>query len=149
MSDDASGRERDDGSDSPAGGVDGAIGRDGPEPDDYVRTGARGRREVIVPMRLYKTVTVFSTLVAVVAIVFGFLLLDAATLQVGVFRRIASWLFAIVGVRPASAALDVLLATAGLLAMAFGAGVYVLGTRFRTLEMGKSQEDSREGTGNG
>lgn len=138
MSDDASGREH--GRASDAGN---------PAPDEHVRTDARGRRQVIVPMRLYKTVTVFSTLVAVGSVVFGFLLLDAATLQVGVFRRLASLLFAILGVQPATGTLDALLAGAGLAAMAFGAGVYVLGTRFRTPEMGKSQEDSREGTDNG
>lgn len=100
-------------------------------------------------MRLYKTVTVFSTLIAVVSVVFGFLLLDAATLQVGIFRRLTTWMFGIAGLQPATGTLDVLLALAGLGAMAFGAGVYVLGTRFRTQEMGKSQEDSRVESDNG
>jgi len=39
---------------------------------------SRGR-EVVVPERLYKTVTVFSTLFAIVAVVLGFVALDAAT----------------------------------------------------------------------
>ena len=117
--------------------------------DDYVGTDDRGRREVIVPLRLYKTVTVFSTLLAVIAIVLGFLLLDAATLQVGVFRRLAAGLFALVGVDVAAGTLDALLAGAGLVVMALGAGVYVLGTRFRAPDMGKSQEDSPEETDNG
>lgn len=120
-----------------------------PAVEQPVRTDARGRREVVVPLRLYKTVTVFSTLIAVVAVVLGFLLLDAATLQVGVFRRLATWMFAVVGVDIAAATLDALLAGAGLGVMAFGAAVYVLGTRFRAPDMGKSQEDSPEGTDNG
>ena len=120
-----------------------------PTGDDHVRTDARGRREVIVPLRLYKTVTVFSTLLAVIAVVLGFLLLDAATLQVGVFRRLAAGLFALVGVDVGAGTLDALLAGAGLAVMALGAGVYVLGTRFRAPDMGKSQEDSPEGTDNG
>lgn len=135
---------------SSRGGAQGVeSGREDPSGDDHVRTDAGGRREVIVPMRLYKTVTVFSTLVAVVSVVTGFLLLDAATLQVGIFRRLASGLFALLGVRPPSGTLDAVLAAAGLGVMAFGAGFYVLGTRFRTPEMGKSQEDSREETSNG
>jgi hypothetical protein len=50
--------------------------------DDDRDTGAvdrGGRREVIVPDRLYKTVTVFSTLVAVGGVVVGFVLIDEAT----------------------------------------------------------------------
>jgi cytochrome c biogenesis factor len=38
-----------------------------------------GRREVIVPERLYKAITVFSTLFAVAAVVLGFILIDEAT----------------------------------------------------------------------
>ncbi|AUX07966.1 hypothetical protein AArcSl_0311 [Halalkaliarchaeum desulfuricum] len=120
-----------------------------PAGEDHVRTDDRGRREVIVPLRLYKTVTVFSTLLAVIAVVLGFLLLDAATLQVGVFRRLAAGLFGVFGVDVAAGTLDALLAGAGLAVMALGAAVYVLGTRFRAPDMGKSQEDSPEGTDNG
>jgi cytochrome c biogenesis factor len=50
--------------------------------DDDSETGPvtrEGRREVIVPPRLYKAVTVFSTLIAVAGVVLGFVLIDEAT----------------------------------------------------------------------
>jgi len=47
-------------------------GVDEPEP-------ASETRDVVVPLRVYKTVTVFSTLFAVAAVVGGFLLIDQAT----------------------------------------------------------------------
>ena len=51
---------------------------DGSPPDDGDASGGRGR-DVEVPLPVYKVVTVFSTLIAVVLVVGGFLALDAAT----------------------------------------------------------------------
>ncbi|MFB6093186.1 MAG: hypothetical protein ABEK02_09270 [Haloquadratum sp.] len=105
--------------------------------------GRRGR-DVVVPMRLYKTVTVFSTLFAVVGVVFGFMLLDAATLNVSFLGDTARYALSLVGIRIADGLLRTLFAAFGLAFIAFGAGVYVLGTRFRARGMGKYQEDSGE-----
>jgi len=96
-------------------------------------TGDGGAREVEVPMELYKTVTVFATLIAMVAVIAGFVVLDAAT-------------------NSAQAPVDevnVVLALAGLGSILFGAFVYAFSTRFRTPGMGKSKDESDEGSGNG
>jgi len=79
-----------------------------------------GGRDVTVPLRVYKTVTVFSTLFAVGAVVLGFVLLDRAT------RRATA--------PPED--VNVLLAVAGLGSIAIGAVVYAFSTRFRTEGMG-------------
>ena len=112
------------------------------------REGPSGR-EVVVPMRLYKTVTVFSTLIAVVLFVLGFVLIDAATLQISLIRRTVITVLAVGGVSPATDVLTALLAIAGLSLIALGSAVYVFGTRFRARGMGKPQEDSSEGSDNG
>ncbi|WP_142856096.1 DUF7315 family membrane protein [Salinigranum halophilum] len=112
-------------------------------------TSRRGRRDVEVPMRLYKTVTVFSTLIAVVTVVAGFFLLDAATLQVSFLRAIIIAILGAVGLSVPTGVLSTVLAVVGLLVIAFGAGVYTVSTRFRAEGMGKSQEDAGEGENNG
>jgi hypothetical protein len=96
---------------------------------------AEGRREIEVPLRLYKTVTVFSTLIAVVAVVVGFLLLDAATIGTGLLRRAIVGLLSALSLVPSAGLLSALFVIAGLLAIAGGAAVYVLGTRFKAGEM--------------
>ncbi|WP_336022068.1 DUF7315 family membrane protein [Halobellus salinisoli] len=111
-------------------------GGDGPE--------ARRGRDVVVPMRIYKTVTVFSTLIAVVSVVFGFMLLDAATLNVSFLGNIVRGALAAFGLAIGGGLLSTVFAALGLAIIAFGAGVYVIGTRFRARGMGKSQEDSGE-----
>jgi hypothetical protein len=108
----------------------------------------RRGRDVVVPMRLYKTVTVFSTLIAVVSVVFGFMLLDAATLSVSFLGNFVRGALAAIGLGVADGFLSTVFAVAGLSIIAFGAGVYVIGTRFRARGMGKSQEDSGEGSNN-
>ncbi|KAB1189084.1 MULTISPECIES: hypothetical protein [Haloferax] len=113
------------------------------------RRGRRGRRDIVVPMRLYKTITVFSTLIAVVSVVLGFVFLDAATLQVSALRAVLSNVLSVVGIGVADGLLSTVLAVFGLTIIAFGAVVYTLGTRFRARGMGKSQEDSGEGSNNG
>nr|WP_224337220.1 hypothetical protein [Haloprofundus halobius] len=100
-------------------------------------------------MRLYKTITVFSTLIAVVCVVLGFVLLDAATIQFSFLRQGITAALTAVGVPVDQGALGAVLALAGIAVIGVGAGVYVLGTRFRARGMGNSQEDSDELSDNG
>jgi len=126
---------------------------DGVSPADAVEPeGPRegpGGREVVVPLRLYKTITVFSTLIAVVGFILGFVLIDAATLQESLLRSVIVAILSTVGLVPSQDVLTALLALGGLSLIAGSAAVYVVGTRFRARGMGKSQEDSREGSNNG
>ncbi|POG57377.1 DUF7315 family membrane protein [Haloferax marisrubri] len=124
-----------------------ATGRTGER--DGARRGRRGRRDIVVPMRLYKTITVFSTLIAVVSVVLGFVFLDAATLQVSALRAVVAGALGALGIGVADGLLSTALAVVGLSVIAFGAVVYTLGTRFRAQGMGKSQEDSGEDSNNG
>jgi len=110
---------------------------------------ADGRRDVVVPMRLYKTITVFSTLIAIVGVVLGFVLLDAATIRLSLLRRAVVGILRAVGVVPPETVLSAVLAVLGLAAIGFGGGVYVLGTRFRARGMGNPQEDADEPSDNG
>ncbi|WP_317988535.1 DUF7315 family membrane protein [Haloprofundus salilacus] len=110
---------------------------------------ASGRRDIVVPMRLYKTITVFSTLIAVVSVVLGFVLIDAATIQFSFLRQAITGALTAVGVPVDQGLLGALLALVGIAIIGFGAGVYVLGTRFRARGMGNSQEDSDEFSDNG
>jgi len=103
-----------------------------------------GRRDVVVPMRLYKTITVFSTLIAALSILFGFILLDAATLEVSMLRGVIVAAIGVVGVTPDQGLLSGLLGVAGLSLMALGSGVFILSSRFRAAGMGNAQEDSNE-----
>ena len=121
----------------------------GPSDTGEPRRGRRGRRDIVVPMRLYKTITVFSTLIAIVGVVFGFVLLDAATIRLSLLRRVVLGLLRAIGVVPPETVLSAVLAVLGLAAIGFGAGVYVLGTRFRARGMGNPQEDADESSGNG
>nr|WP_312909427.1 hypothetical protein [Natronosalvus caseinilyticus] len=97
------------------------------------RVGASGQREVVVPMRLYKTITVFSTLLAVVAILGGFIVLDVATDRA----------------QAAASDVSIGLALLGVALIACGAGAYAFSTRFRTAGMGNAKDDADEGSHNG
>jgi hypothetical protein len=112
-------------------------------------TDGTGRRDVVVPLRLYKTITVFSTLIAAASILAGFILLDAATLQVSVLRNLIVSGIEAIGVTPNQDLLGGLLAVAGLGLMAVGSGVFILSSRFRAAGMGNSQEDADEESTNG
>ncbi len=90
-------------------------------------------RDVVVPLRLYKTVTVFTTLIAVVGVVAGFMVLDAAT-RAG---------------RAAPSEVDAALALLGLALIAGGGAVYVFGSRFRAPGMGKAKDRSDEPSSDG
>ena len=100
--------------------------------DAQVEEGGR-QREVVVPLRVYKTVTVFSTLFAVFSVVGGFILVDVAT------NRASA---------PASE-IDVPVAIAGIGLILAGTVVYAFSTRFRTEEMGKSKDDADKPSDNG
>lgn len=79
---------------------------------------------VVVPMRVYKTVTVFSTLFAVVGVVGGFILLDIATNRAAADIGEINPLVALLGV--------------GLIVLS--AAVYAFSTRFQAAEMGNAKE---------
>lgn len=102
------------------------------DPDRVSGEGVTGR-EVVVPMRLYKTVTVFSTLLAMAAVIGGFVVLDTATNRAQL---------PLSEVRPA-------LAVAGLGLIVLGAAIYAFSTRFRTEGMGKSKERADEESDDG
>jgi len=108
-----------------------------------------GRRDVVVPLRLYKTVTVFSTLIAALCILSGFILLDAATLQVSVLRSLIVLAIETGGITPNQELLGGLLGVGGLSLMALGSGVFILSSRFRAPGMGNSQEDADKESTNG
>lgn len=129
---------------------DGGAGTEpGADSDADADGGSSGGRDVVVPLRLYKTVIVFSTLIAVICVVVGFVLLDAATVRVSLLRSLLVAALAAVGVTVPSAALSAALAVVGLAIIGSGAAVYVLGTRFRARGMGNAQEDADEPSDNG
>jgi len=118
------------------------IGPDGPtaggsEADADATTGGSeatpGGRDVVVPLRLYKTVTVFSTLFAIATILAGFVALDRGTL-----RATAS---------PEEVSLP--LVGLGLALIVAGSAVYAFSTRFRAEGMGKPKDDTAEGSDDG
>jgi len=113
---------------------DGGANSRGASDEEPADSGGRFRsRDVVVPLPVYKVVTVFSTLIAVVAVVGGFLLLDAAT-------RTAT--------APPSE-VDPVLAVLGLLSIAAGAGVYAFAARFHAPGMGTPKTDDDQGPDNG
>jgi uncharacterized integral membrane protein len=115
-----------DGGDGGDGGVNGGEVTSGT--NDGERAGERSQRDVVVPRELYKIVTVFSTLIAIVAVVGGFVLLDTAT-----NRTLA-----------AASEVNLPLAIAGVGAIVLGAAVYAFASRFRTRGMGSPNNDADE-----
>ncbi|MFP8955750.1 hypothetical protein ACLI4Y_03405 [Natrialbaceae archaeon A-CW3] len=103
------------------------------EPEDGPRVGASGKREVVVPMRLYKTITVFSTIIAVVGVLGGFILLDVATDRT----------------QAAASDVSIGLALLGVGLIVGGAATYAFSTRFRTAGMGNAKDDADEASHNG
>jgi hypothetical protein len=89
-----------------------------------------GRRpEVVVPMDLYKTVTVFSTLFSIALVVGGMIALDAATA-----RATAD-----------AAEVNLPLAFLGVAAIVLGAATYAFASRFRAAGMGNAKDADDEG----
>ena len=108
----------------------------GPDPDAGSNPDADGStdaRTVVVPTRVYKSVTVFSTLFAVVAVVAGFVSLDAATNRASVSLSEA----------------DPVLALSGVGLIVLGAVTYAFSTRFKAAEMGNAKDDDDEPSNNG
>ncbi len=123
------------------------IAKDDPEDPRTEPIGPRvgpDGREIVVPLRLYKTVTVFSTLAAIATYFVGFTLIDAATLQISFVRTTIIFLLEAFGTGVSEDVLTALLAIAGIGSILLGTAIYVLGTRFRAQGMGKAQEDSSE-----
>lgn len=85
-------------------------------------------RDVVVPLRVYKAVTVFSTLFSVILVVGGFLLLDAATNQA----------------QAQLSNVDPILALLGLACIAGGGMLYAFASRFRARGMGNAKERTDE-----
>jgi len=104
-------------------------------PDESSADAASGpdARSVTVPTRVYKSVTVFSTLFAVVTVVGGFIVLDAATNRASVSLAEA----------------DPVLALAGVGLIVLGAVTYAFSTRFQAEEMGNAKDDDDEPSNNG
>lgn len=94
---------------------------------------AGSRRDVVVPMSVYKVVTVFSSLFAVVLVVAGMIALDAATDRASA--------------EPEEISLPV--AAAGVLAIVLGAVVYAFSTRFRAEGMGNPKDEDDEHSDDG
>ena len=107
----------------------------GTDDTDSERTDRRDDGTVVVPMRMYKGVTVFSTLVATAMIVLGFFMFDAATRLDNPIREIVLWAIGLTGWTPATGAVNVAFGLLGVALILLGAGSYVLGTRFKTAEM--------------
>ena len=107
----------------------GDRGCDTQSDDDRNEGGGRGDRDIAVPMRVYKTVTVFSTLFAMAGAILGFVLLDSAT------NRATAELSEV----------NVALAVAGLASILLGAAVYAFATRFRADGMGNAKDGDDEG----
>jgi hypothetical protein len=90
-------------------------------------------RDVVVPLPLYKVVTVFSTLIAGAAVVGGFIVLDEATQRASV---------------PVED-IDPLLSLLGLFMIAGGGALYAFSGRFRAPGMGTTNNDGDEKEDNG
>jgi hypothetical protein len=119
--------------DESADGDAAAVDADTDADADTAEAERPGGRDIVVPLRLYKTITVFSTLIAIVAILAGFVLLDRGTQ-----RATAS---------PDEVSLPVVALGLGLIVG--GSVVYVFSTRFRTEGMGKPKDDTDEPSDNG
>ena len=109
------------------------------------------RREdgtIVVPMRMYKGITVFSTLVATALVVLGFFFFDAATRTDNWIRTSVSWLVGLTGWTPSTSVLNVTFGLLGVAVIVLGAGSYILGTRFKTAEMVEGTDDASESDDN-
>jgi hypothetical protein len=116
--------------DTPAAETDTATVSD-PTPDSDAS--GIGARSVTVPTRVYKSVTVFSTLFAVLCVVGGFVVLDVATNRASVSLANA----------------DPVLALAGIGLIVLGTVSYAFSTRFQAEEMGNAKDDDDEPSNNG
>ncbi|MFB6178208.1 MAG: hypothetical protein ABEI77_00610 [Halorientalis sp.] len=95
--------------------------------------GGTSGRDIEVPLRVYKAITVFTTLFAVATVVGGFILLDQATNRA----------------RAAVSEINPLIALLGIALILGGAATYAFSTRFRAEGMGKPKDDTDEDADNG
>lgn len=91
------------------------------------------RRDVVVPMNVYKVIVVFSMLIAAVLVVGGFLVVDEAT-----DRGTAE-----------PDEVSVPTALVGIALIGSGAAIYVFSTRFRAEGMGNAKDDTDKPSDNG
>jgi len=103
-----------------------------------------GRRDVAVPMELYKSITVFSTLLAVVFVLLAFVMFDAATLGRSFVRELVRDAFGVVGLSVGGQPLTIAFALVGFAFLVTGSGIYILGSRFRAAEMGNAKDEAGE-----
>ncbi len=119
--------------DADGGGPDAEAGTAGDATD--ADDGGAGGRTVPVPVAVYKRVTVFSTLVATAFVVLGFTMFDAASFENSVVRVTVLDLLGAVGLAPGGQVATAGFVVVGLGCIAFGAGVYILGARFKAPDM--------------
>ncbi|WP_248515248.1 DUF7315 family membrane protein [Salinarchaeum laminariae] len=108
--------------------IDDSVDADSPSSDTEVADADGGRPEVIVPMDLYKTVTVFSTLLSIALVVGGMIALDSATARASAPAEDVNLPVAIVGVG----------------AIVLGAAIYAFAARFRAEGMGNPKDADDE-----
>jgi hypothetical protein len=126
----------------PAGGQEATDAEFGPVEE-------AGPRDIVVPTRLFKLVTVATTLLAVPTVVLGFMFLDAATLQTSVARATVLFVVNWLGMPIDESVVSIALGFVGIGLIALGAGIYIVGSRFRAAGMGNAEEDSDQESTNG
>jgi hypothetical protein len=130
-----------------------SVADDAPEDaspaEQYGPVESAGPRDVVVPTRVFKLVTVVTTLLAVPAVVLGFMFLDAATLQTSVARATVLLAVSWLGIPVDESVLSVVFGLLGVALIVAGAGVYIVGSRFRAAGMGNAEEDTDEQSNNG
>ncbi len=119
------------------------------EEDAFGPVNDAGPRDIVVPTRLFKLITVVTTLLAVPTVVLGFMFLDAATLQTSVARGTVLFILSWLGIPVEETVVSALLGLVGITLIAAGAGIYVVGSRFRAAGMGNAEEDTDEESTNG
>ncbi|MDZ7746230.1 MAG: hypothetical protein U5K28_06845 [Halobacteriales archaeon] len=104
----------------------------------------RGGRDIAVPMEIYKSITVFSTLFAVAFVLLAFVMFDAATLGRSFVRELVQDAFGAIGLGVGGQSLTIAFALIGFAFLITGSGIYILGSRFRAEEMGNAKNDADE-----
>ncbi len=112
------------------------------EPDSDANDG--GGRDIAVPMEMYKSITVFSTLFAVVFVLLAFVMFDAATLDRSFVRGLVQDAFGAVGLGVGGQPLTIAFALVGFAFLTTGSGIYIVGSRFRAEEMGNAKNEADE-----
>lgn len=129
--------------DSPADGVasDSAEQGEDWEPEEPTRI---NEDTIVVPTRMYKGITVFSTLLATLLVVLGFFFFDAATQPRNLIRQGVVWVFEVIGFVPSAGVFDVTFGLLGIASILIGAGSYILGSRFKAADMVRDEQPTEE-----